>query len=76
MARWSRGRSYVRQNCVVCGEKSGTRLCDGVISRSPWRLCNRPLCEGHALRRGRAADFCPACAMARGYATREAGEEG
>jgi hypothetical protein len=75
MSLWTRRMGKRRQLCPSCGVYEADRLCDGVIRRDPWAVCMRPMCQACATRHGRS-EFCHNCAIARGFKTREAGEEG
>jgi hypothetical protein len=58
----------------VCRANEATRLCDGVVRGARWALCSKPICEACVTRHG-ASEFCTACALLRGYITREPGED-
>jgi hypothetical protein len=75
MAKWSRERASTHQPCQACQGRTATRLCDGVLQRPSWHVCNAPLCESCAVRHG-AADYCGACGLTRGIIQRDPGEEG
>jgi hypothetical protein len=77
MSQWTRAQGYrVGVRCTSCRTHDATRRCDGVLrGRVPWTVCLTPICASCAVPHGRA-EFCRHCAVTRGYARREAGEEG
>jgi hypothetical protein len=77
MSLWTRAQGYrVGVRCTSCRTRDATRRCDGVLrGRVPWTVCLTPICEACLVKHGRA-EFCRNCGVTRGYATREAGDDG
>jgi hypothetical protein len=65
-----------KSRCTQCGHPDGVYGCDGVVSKDPWRICNRAICERCRVHVPAGADYCRPCAIERGLVAREVGEEG
>jgi hypothetical protein len=79
MGAWTTRRargSVARRGCQACHRAEATVACDGVVSKDPWRVCDRLLCPACATHVPGGADYCRAHAIARGLISREPGEEG
>jgi hypothetical protein len=62
--------------CQQCGGPEGPWGCDGVVSKAPYRICNRALCERCRVHVPAGADYCRTHAIERGLVSRDPGEEG
>jgi hypothetical protein len=61
---------------MQCGDIEGIYGCDGVVTKDPWKICNRAICARCRTHVPGGADYCRDCALARGLIEREVGEEG
>jgi len=65
-----------KSRCLTCGHLEGIYGCDGVVTKDPWQICNRPLCSACATAGHLGTHYCQRCAIERGLVARDVGEEG
>jgi hypothetical protein len=73
MAKRTRRRGGVTR-CQQCGGAPGPWGCDGVVSKDPWKICNKAICESCRVHVPGGADYCASCWEQR--RPRDPGEEG
>jgi hypothetical protein len=75
MAKRTRRRGGVIR-CQQCGGPEGPWGCDGVVSKDPWTICNKAICENCRVHVPAGADYCRIHAIERGLLACDPGEEG